>query len=244
MTASPAAPWKGVFVVTDTAGAVVDSASLPLVQLDEKSFRVDGSLRYLGATGLDPQLDDVVRVLPFEPGRTTDLTSVPSVFRWFIAAHGRHTPAALFHDWLIDANSPITEIEADLLFRSMLQALGVPRFKRYILWTAVAIRTRWESSLKNKLLIGLWALLSLAGITLFALGLFDVAFATSRVDRIPLMIVAGLAPLPAAFLWGRQWPAALIAAVASLWAMPVAVVAWFGTLVYQLCEGAASLVSS
>ena len=37
------------------------------------------------------------------PDNSTDLASVPFWLWWFVASHGRHTPAALLHDHLVDA---------------------------------------------------------------------------------------------------------------------------------------------
>ena len=51
-----------------------------------------------------------------------------------------------------------------------------------------------------------------------------------------LFAVALLLPLASAPLWGRQYGASLVAAVAALWVLPAAAFALLGYLVYQVLE--------
>ena len=46
----------------------------------------------------------------------------------------------------------------------------------------------------------------------------------------------------AAPLWGRQWAASLVAAVAALWVLPAAIVAYFAYALYLLSERIARTV--
>jgi hypothetical protein len=57
-----------------------------------------------------------------------------------------------------------------------------------------------------------------------------------------MLLVALLLPLPAAFLWGKQYGAGIVAAMAALWILPAAVLAGIGYLVYLALERAAKLV--
>lgn len=59
--------------------------------------------------------------------------------------------AALMHDWLYSGGDPeATRAEADDLYRDMQIALGVPRWKAYVEWTALRIfgRSHWRALTK------------------------------------------------------------------------------------------------
>lgn len=81
------------------------------------------------------------------PGEVaTDLASVPRFMGWFEAPYGRHTLAAVLHDELIKSTPNRGALGSDTLsdsfFRDMLGVAGVPFFKRWLMWAAVAARTR------------------------------------------------------------------------------------------------------
>lgn len=59
--------------------------------------------------------------------------------------------AALMHDWLYSGGDPeATRADADDLYRDMQIALGVPRWKAYVEWTALRIfgRSHWSAAVK------------------------------------------------------------------------------------------------
>lgn len=83
--------------------------------------------------------------LPPTGGNSTDLASVPPILWGFVASYGMHTLPAILHDKLCDEAKQFPTLierldkrrEADLLFRETLRECGVPRPKRWVLWTAV-----------------------------------------------------------------------------------------------------------
>ena len=59
--------------------------------------------------------------------------------------------AALMHDWLYSGGDPeATRAEADDLYRDMQIALGVPRWKAYVEWSALRLfgRSHWSAAVK------------------------------------------------------------------------------------------------
>lgn len=94
-------------------------------------------LRRLGYS--DRHLGELL--VPADPGRfTTDLTSVPSVFTWLVPRTGRHLPAALVHDELVDR---IDRVEADRVFRDAMADTGTGVVRRWLAWSAVTLATLW-----------------------------------------------------------------------------------------------------
>lgn len=226
-------PWSGVFEVVDAAGVALPNQGLPLTQVNDEEFVVGATLRYLGPTGLSDDVDEVVRILPFSETRRSDLASVPAVVRWFERPHGVHTPAALFHDYFITSGSPISSAEADRYFLNMLGALGVPTVKRWVMYAAVALRTRWVT---NKLALLLWIVLSATGLGLFVWAALGLGLPDFLDNRGLVLVVSGLAPLPASLLWGSQWQAALVAAVVAIWILPASALALVALAVYYALE--------
>jgi hypothetical protein len=77
----------------------------------------------------------------------TDFASVPQPFRWLIPTSGRHSKAAVLHDYLWRAEPRVcTYEEADGLFRRALHDLEVPLLRRWIMWAAV----RWVSLFRTR----------------------------------------------------------------------------------------------
>lgn len=94
--------WKGSFVDSTNCDPLHPTACPPLdrtelIQVDRKTFELNSSLTYIGATRVK---DLPVAARTVGPGTlpTTDLASVPAVLRWFVGRYGVHTPAALVHD--------------------------------------------------------------------------------------------------------------------------------------------------
>lgn len=167
----------------------------------------------------------------------TDLASVPSFLGWFARRHGRHTAAALVHDLLVASDDggrpPLPEPwrlappEADLRFRQLLLASGVPPVRSFLMWTAVVAGTRWNT-MRQRLGLILWGLVATAGSALFVWGLATGAWWAVAVGLV--------APAVAAVLWGSQYLAGVIAGY-SLWAALFgSVPGWLTYKAYQLVE--------
>lgn len=113
-------------------------------------------------------------VVPRSECLRTDLASIPPFASWLVPKDGSHTQPALLHDAMIvkrgetpDYEGPDVDDElADELFREGMRISGVLFFRRWIIWTAVAIRTFWIhgrtwSKLRLALSMTIFALFSL-----------------------------------------------------------------------------------
>lgn len=103
-------------------------------------------------------------------GYISDLASVPRITAWLVPKNGLYSRAAVLHDYLLtDALKvgKITSNDADGLFRKAMRELGVPRVKRWLMWTGVrwgalfnaARRPGWHRSAPGVLAISAPALL-------------------------------------------------------------------------------------
>ena len=233
---APRPPWAGSFLVDgDPNGAI------RLRQVGVKDFALESTIRYIGAhTGLEGKVDEacIEEIRQVDPATlpVTDLASVPQPLRWFVSQYGSHTPAALIHDRLIGVTPPIpglTDPYADRFFREMLKDVKVRWLRRWLMWAAVAARTRSKSGMRKLVGLVVWALASLVGMTAVV-----VAVAT---QQWPLLLVSAVAPFVLALLWGRQYGAGLVAALAAPWLLPPTVLGVGGFCVYALLERAAGL---
>jgi hypothetical protein len=220
-------PWGHCFVRTGTD----EPATIELTQLDVKLFRLRSSLTYVGPSSIDAPREVGPTSLP-----TTDLTSVPGPMRWFVSPYGLHTPAALLHDRLVGEEAPagFHRADADRLFRDMLDSLGVPLLRRYLMWAAVAYGTRWSAGGYRRVGIVLWTVLALFGMGGLAFGL-----ATWSVPWLGMAL--GL-PFVAAVLWGKQYGGGVLAAGSGPWLALPALIAALGYGVYWVLEQAVRLV--
>ena len=82
------------------------------------------------------------RVIEVPQGFETDFASVPRFFWRVVPPWGRYSPAAVVHDYLYCAGK-VTRAEADRAFLTIMQRLGVPAWKRSIMYWAV----RWFGGL-------------------------------------------------------------------------------------------------
>jgi Protein of unknown function (DUF1353) len=248
-------PWR----VAPTSGFEVDEqhGNVGFIQIDRKRFLVRDAFRFT-----DPALEQVLIDRLVGAGKTaqearaavddartftptaenpTDMASVPRYMRWFESSYGVHTLAAIIHDNLIvgepNAGALGSDTLADRFFREMMQAAGVPCLKRWIMWTAVALRSRWAAGGKRRFSVIAWILLAIVGIVSTVWGVGALLFDWSRpVDTAVLLVVAVLLPFAAAPLWGKQYGAGLVAAIAALWILPAAVFAGLGYLTYVVLE--------
>jgi hypothetical protein len=242
-------PWGTAFLVDGRT-----DRPITLVQVTAKDFCLCNHIQYVGETGLDKaKFPDLATALQRDPcdmsvahPDTSDLASIPRFFRWFENTYGRHTPAALIHDNLISPTpngGPLHDDAAsDRLFRFMLQAVGVPFFKRWIMWAAVAYRTRWAVGGLRRAALVVWVLLAAAGIVSFIWAIVALATGGDGPGGINAWLLVGIAlvgPLVAGILWQRQWGAALVTAAGAPFVLPPAVIAALGYTIYWLLERAA-----
>jgi hypothetical protein len=261
------ASWKvaggDAFVVDDPGGLV------GLEQLSEVDFRVTTGFEFKDLEVRERLITSIVRKR--NPSRTaaqattmvdaactytvkgkppqdveTDLASIPSFMRWFVNTYGLHTLAALLHDNLIvgEPNEGVLESDtlSDRFFREMLRCCGVRFLKRWIMWAAVALRTRWAAGGIRQASVLIWGLLAAAGITAFVWSLGAFAGWPHLLAPWWMLVIAVAMPFVAAPLWGRQYGASLVAAVAALWILPPALLGVIGYLVYRALEGVADHV--
>jgi hypothetical protein len=237
-------PWGKCFLVDG-----LEDRPIPLEQVTGKDFTFTGTLEFTGDMGLDKtNIDqakkDAARKLVGTELGVTDLASIPAFVRWFVDPYGRHTPAALIHDDLIINKQPNegtlgSDIASDRYWRYMLKAVGVPYIKRWIMWTATALRTRWAVGGVRQWTVVLWAVLAIAGITM-AIWSSIALITDSNLPGDPepgvVLVIALVLPIVSSALWGKQYGAGLVAAGAAIWLLPPTILAAVGYLVYWLIE--------
>jgi hypothetical protein len=216
----PVPPWGACFKATGTDEAAV----IDLRQIEANLFALRSSLTFVGRSDVRAPREVGPDTLP-----STDLTSVPLPFRWFVSPYGLHTPAALLHDRLVGAEAPdFPRHLADRLFRHVLDCLGVPLVRRWLMWAAVAYGTRWSAGGYRRVLIVVWTLLALVGMAALLAGLVTWS--------PPLLLFAALLPFPAALLWGRQYGGGLLGAASGPWLGLPAIIVAVGYAVYWVIE--------
>ncbi|EDQ8489481.1 DUF1353 domain-containing protein [Salmonella enterica] len=80
-------------------------------------------------------------VIEVPAGFITDLATIPRIFWSLMPPDGRYAKAAIIHDYLYD-NALRTKWEADRIFLDGMTVLGVPRWKRTIMYWAVRLFER------------------------------------------------------------------------------------------------------
>ena len=76
------------------------------------------------------------RMIKVPKGFITDFASIPKQFWSLIPPYGKHTKAAVVHDYLYK-NHSTTRKEADQIFLKAMEALGVNPIKRGLMFNAV-----------------------------------------------------------------------------------------------------------
>lgn len=252
-------PWRVVpgsgFEVSDPTGSV------GIVQIDHKRFKVLNEFRFTnpeiegylvrklvegGMSGPEAELAvEEARTFTPRDDNPTDLASIPRFMRWFENPYGKHSLAALIHDELITKEVNGGRLGSDTLsdrfFREMMRASGVPWLKRWIMWTAVAARSRLIAGGIRTWSMVVWIALCVFGLACVVAALGALAFGWS-VPLGPwwLLVIATALPIVAARLWGEQWGASIVFAIAAFWIVPAGAVAGFGYLVYVALERLAS----
>ena len=123
--------------IGDTGNIVLER--LPIQSGDRELFRLHRTVTYT-TTLDDGTVFEYTVPPPSDPDFVTDLTSVPQLLTWLVPKSGKHLPAALVHDGLVDETS-IDRFEADRIFRDAMGDLDVGFIRRWIMWTAVSIET-------------------------------------------------------------------------------------------------------
>ncbi|EBP3805957.1 DUF1353 domain-containing protein [Salmonella enterica subsp. enterica] len=82
--------------------------------------------------------DDNSDVIEVPAGFVTDLATIPRIFWSLMPPDGKYAKAAIIHDYLYD-NALRTKREADLIFLDGMTVLGVPKWKRTIMYCAVRL---------------------------------------------------------------------------------------------------------
>jgi hypothetical protein len=165
----------------------------------------------------------------------TDFASIPSFMSWFVSRYGRHTPAALVHDQLIEKGMAFDDARrADSAFLAMMRASEVPPVRSHVMWAAVTLRSRWYGGVTRRIGIVAWLLLAILGVGLLAAGLLSGPWR--------LALIALVLQIPASALWGSQWKAGIVAG----YALPVVVLPAAASIggygAYWVVEQAVALV--
>lgn len=109
-----------------------------LTDLDDVVLRGDGPGRWRLETEVGYQGAEHRFVVP--RGFPTDFATIPGLLLWLIPRDGRHTLAAVLHDWACTdgiRHGLIAPRDADGLFRRCLRELGVPPIRRWLMWAGV-----------------------------------------------------------------------------------------------------------
>jgi hypothetical protein len=83
-------------------------------------------------------------------GYETDFASVPRCMSWAYPSSGQYNPAAIVHDYLItevlENQHAIESNHVDEVFRLAMQELGVPWYRRWVMWSGV----RWGALFNSR----------------------------------------------------------------------------------------------
>ncbi len=175
---------------------------LPLTEGDHERFVLHRRITYEIPPG-DPGGPFTYTVPPDDEPFVTDLASVPQLLTWLVPKSGRHLPAALVHDAMV-RDPGIDRFDADRIFRDAMGDLGVRLIRRWLMWTAVSLKTIHKR--------GTASLRVAAVVTILAVALLGSAATTSLfVDRTLLP-----------WMGSRHWLVELIFGLAGALAIPAA----------------------
>ncbi len=186
-----------------------DEAVFVLERLDRRNYRIREQFEYVDHLG-------VVYTVPADvdsESNKTDMASVPLFLTWLVPKDGRHTPAALLHDALIggrqgveyltSTGDQVDEAHADYVFREAMKDLDVAQVRRWLMWTAVALRTASYTQ-DDDVQTPRWIPVGVAIVATVALALVSAVMALDVPDL-------GTVELP--WLGDRRWPVEIGAAV-------------------------------
>lgn len=200
-------------------------AEVLLRQVDAKTFRLAQPFRY----------DDGTRRFDIPEDDVTDLASVPRFLTWLVPRYGRHTLAALLHDHLQD-DTRVSSEQADVIFRDSMGETGVPVSRRWLMWSAVALRTQWKLGGLRSVRVFLWVVVfGVAAVVLwptvglvlvFSFGWDAIAFSALAVA------MAVVVPVAFSWVWGRLWRLGALGGVALLFFTVQVVLVLFALVLY------------
>jgi hypothetical protein len=152
---------------------------------------------------------------PQNKNNSSDLASIPPLLTWFIGTYGLHTKAVLFHDHYVDAeDTNMTRKQADTFFRDALRESGVRWLRRWLMWTAVSLRTSFGAVGLIAVLVHLVVLTAAAAYWLLGGGSWGPAAVLALVGfgwglhRWPLAVFGfALVASPAALAWVARFVA-------------------------------------
>lgn len=124
--------------IGDTGNIVLERLPLDDDDGDREQFRLHRTVTYR-TTVADTPFEYTVPPAG-DADFVTDLASVPQFLTWLVPRSGRHLPAALVHDGMVD-DPDIDRWQADRLFRDGMGDLGVGLIRRWVMWTAVSLKT-------------------------------------------------------------------------------------------------------
>lgn len=181
-------------------------AEVLLRQVDALTFRLVQPFRY----------DDGARRFDVPEGDVTDLASVPRFLTWLVPRYGRHTLAALLHDHLQD-DTAVSSVEADVVFRDAMADTGVPVARRWLMWSAVAVRTEWVAEGLRRLRAAAWAVaFALVALVVWSLLVVGTVLGggPGLVAGAALVGAALAAPVALSWVFGRAWRVGAISGLA------------------------------
>ncbi len=157
------------------------TSDLELRQISDERWELTADLVYQHAPG---------NTITATAGFSTDLATVPHVFRWLVGRSGRDSKAAVIHDWLLATNLP--RCQADAIFRDALRDLNLPWLRRWLMWGAVRLFRRPCSVLEVVQLMLLliltfpfWAAGFPLAVLLVLFWLLEVAAVVVRGGKVP-----------------------------------------------------------
>lgn len=108
------------------------TTSLTLKVLDDGTFVTTSAFEYY-TNIYSPQVTVVVPA-----GTTTDFASTPWFMHWIFPPTGKYSKAAVLHDYLY-SNGMFPRKDCDYIFLEAMEVLGVPRWKRKLMFEAVRL---------------------------------------------------------------------------------------------------------
>ena len=179
-------------------GEVRKPAHFVVEQISDKDFRLPAGTGFQYNPDGEAPITVTPTTLP-----STDFASIPRYMSWLVSRYGRHTPAALVHDRLVVDGMPFEDRKhADRRFLTMMDDLDVPPVLSRVMWSAVTLATRLGGPAAVRTGMVAWGAAALAGIGLLTDGIVA--------GHPGLIVVALVAPAPAALLWGNQFWAGLV----------------------------------
>jgi hypothetical protein len=118
------------------------SRPLTVTKIDKDVWVVEIPFRYY--------IGDETTYIDVLDGTLTDFASVPRIFWPLIPKDGRHTQAAVLHDFLYKSHLKSKE-EADKIFLEAMGVLGVKPWRQQIMYWSVVLfgKSAWDSYSKK-----------------------------------------------------------------------------------------------